>query len=465
MSAAGAGGTLWGSGEPLDPALDAYTAAEDRVWDRRLLLWDIAGTMAHVHGLARARLISGDEEARLHSALRDALDDAAAGRLTVTGADEDVHTALERYLTERLGEIGEKVHTGRSRNDQVAADLRLHIKHGLLRAEELLVDAAGALIEFGARHQRVLWPGYTHGRRAMPSTVGLWAAGYAELLLDDLGPLEAARALADRSPLGSAAGYGVPLPLEREEVAERLGFAGLQECVTSVQAARGKLEGATLAALWCAGCDLGKLSRDVVLFSSDEFGFLVLPRSLATGSSIMPHKRNPDLFELTRGRAAEIAGLAMQVMGIAMGLPGGYHRDLQLTKGPLVKGIDTLCDMARAVGSAVPLIEVDPVACRRAVDAGCLATEEVMRRVVEGVPFRRAYREVAAAVAAGEPLPRPSDEEILARRESFAGPSLFEKLAARRREAEASVRLRRLRFREALDALAGRPWPFEALRP
>jgi argininosuccinate lyase len=245
---------------------------------------------------------------------------------------EDAHTAVEDWLTRRHGVSGEQLHTGRSRNDQVAVDVRLFLKEMLLELHALGTDLAAALAGFAAQHATVLWPGYTHTRRAMPSSVGLWAAAYGESLMDTLESLPALWARVDRCPLGSAAGYGVPLALNREATARALGFGAVEHNVAAVQLGRGKLEAAVLA--WCGelGQDLGRLSADVILFSAEEYGYLTLPVSLATGSSIMPHKRNPDLFELTRARAASVAGDHAAALHLARGLPGGYHQDFHSSR-------------------------------------------------------------------------------------------------------------------------------------
>jgi argininosuccinate lyase len=413
--------TVWGTGSGLDEAVAAYTAGDDRRWDQRLLRWDVVGTMGHVAGLAEADLLTREEHATLAAELRHALADADTGGFTVTDDDEDAHSALEHRLMERLGEVGEKVHTGRSRNDQVLAALRLYLKDALLEVETAVVGAARSLLEFGRSHERVVMPGFTHLRRAMPSSVGLWAAGYAEVLLDNLGLLDAAFDLADRGPLGSAAGYGVPLPLDREAVSSGLGFASPQLAVTAVQLSRGKLEAAVLSALWAVARDLASLAWDVVLFSSDEYGYFLLPVELATGSSIMPQKKNPDIFELTRGRAGVVAGFAAQAMAVAGSLPGGYHRDMQLLKGPMMEGIDTVRAMLAMMADAVPRLGVDVSRCEAGVSGDLLATDEVYRRVRNGVPFRSAYRQVAEEITAGAEVPPLGAEEILASRRNLGG--------------------------------------------
>ncbi len=413
--------SLWGDGSGLDTSMAAYTAGDDRRWDQRLLRWDIIATTGHVAGLTEAGLLTMDENATLAAELTQALAATDAGLLTVTEDDEDAHSALEHRLVDRLGELGEKVHTGRSRNDQVMAALRFYLKAELLEIERAVVTTARSLIAFGASHQRVVMPGFTHLRTAMPSSVGLWAAGYAEVLLDNLGLVDAAYDLADRGPLGSAAGYGTPLPLNRRAVSDALGFASPQLAVTAVQLSRGKLEATVLSALWAVARDLAALSWDVVLFSADEYGFFILPTELATGSSIMPQKRNPDVFELTRGRAGIIAGLATQAMAVAGSLPGGYHRDLQLTKGPMMEGIDTVHAMLTMIAGAVPRLGVDPERCAAGVGGDLLATDEVYRRVREGVPFRTAYRQVAAEIKGGGEVPHLEADALLDARQHLGG--------------------------------------------
>ena len=446
--------SLWGDGSGLDEAMAAYTAGDDRRWDQRLLRWDIVGTMGHIEGLAGAGLLTTEEHNALAAELGQTLTAADAGLFRVTEDDEDAHTALEHHLVARLGELGEKVHTGRSRNDQVMAALRLYLKSELTKIETALITTAESLIAFGNRHAGVVMPGFTHTRRAMPSSVGLWAAGYAEVLLDNLGLLDAVYGLADRGPLGSAAGYGVPLPLDRQGVSDSLGFASPQLAVTSVQLSRGKLEATVLCALWAVARDLAALAWDVVLFSADEYGYFVLPTELATGSSIMPQKKNPDVFELTRGRAGVVAGLATQAMAVAGSLPGGYHRDMQLTKGPMMEGIDTVHAMLVMTADAVPRLGIDAQACSAAVGGDLLATDEVYRRVRNGVPFRTAYRQVAAEIREGREMPSLDTDAILEARTHLggAGAPALDKLEA---IATGATRIIGERHAAFINAIAG----------
>ncbi|HET8649282.1 MAG TPA: lyase family protein, partial [Gemmatimonadales bacterium] len=394
----------------------------------------------------------------LRRGLRAGLRAADTGKLTVGLEHEDVHSAVELWLTKRLGRTGERLHTGRSRNDQVACDIRLYLKNELLARHAAAGDLAAGLLAFAAEHRNTLWPGYTHQRRAMPSSVALWAAGYAEGLLNTMEDLPSLWRQVDRSPLGSAAGYGVPLPLDREVIARALGFGGIDQIVTSVQNGRGKLEAAVL--FWCTqlGHELAKLSADVILFSAEEFGYLIIPPELATGSSIMPHKRNPDLFELTRARAAAVEADLAAVLQLKSHLGGGYHRDFQLLKEPLMRGLERTAAMLLMMASAVPRLDVDRTRAEAALAGGALATDEVMRRVEAGEPFRRAYRAVAQEVKEGGDFPAPTLRQIRERRSSTGGvgnpalPALRRRLAAARRWAGAERR----RFSGAMAKLAGK---------
>ena len=255
--------TLWSSTTP-DQRLFEYTTGDDRIWDARLLSWDVLGSLGHIEGLRAARLITAADHAQMRRGLREVFNATSRGRLKLDRRHEDVHTAVEYWLTSRAPGTGERLHTGRSRNDQVACDLRLFLKDELLKVNAAALGLAGTLVDFAQRHRAVLWPGYTHGRRAMPSSVGLWAGALAEGVLDTVESLPALWARVDRSPLGSAAGYGVPLPLQRSVVARALGFSGLDVNVASVQGGRGKLEAAVL--FWCTqlGHDVARLSQDVI---------------------------------------------------------------------------------------------------------------------------------------------------------------------------------------------------------
>jgi argininosuccinate lyase len=451
-----ASATLWGSAP--DASLLAYTVADDRDWDRHLLEWDILGSLGHARGLHASRIISGNQHRQLERLLRQALRAARRGALRIGPEHEDVHSAVEFWLTRRSRTLGGTLHTGRSRNDQVAVDLRLFLKHELLKLHAEAATAAEALTRFAATHRTALWPGYTHQRRAMPSSAGLWAAAYAEGLLDTIESLPALWARVDRSPLGSGAGYGVPLPLDRRAAARALGFAAFDHNVATVQNGRGKLEAAVLH--WCTeiGHELGKLSADVVLFSAEEFGWLVLPAHLATGSSLMPQKRNPDLFELTRARSALVEGALATVYALKGKLPGGYHRDFQFLKAPLMRGLELTGEMLRMLGAAVPALGVHRERGRAAARGDILATDEALRRARDGQPFRDAYKAVSRELRAGATMAPLGDAAILRSRSSIGTPGNLD-LGAVRTRLRAATRWNareRRRFARAMQALGGR---------
>ncbi|MFO0575722.1 MAG: lyase family protein [Polyangia bacterium] len=451
--------TLWSPPTALDQRVFDYTVGDDPIWDAQLLRWDVLGSLGHARGLLASRLLGDDEHARLAAVLRAALGAIERGELRIERQHEDVHTAVELWVSEREPELGARLHTGRSRNDQVACDLRLFLKDALLGLSSRAEHAAAELLRFAAVHERTLWPGYTHQRRAMPSTLGLWAAALGEGLIETLEALPSLWAQVDRSPLGSGAGYGAPLPLEREATAAALGFSGLVHAVTAVQNGRGKLEAAVLGFCCQLGHDLGKLAADVCLYSAEEFCYLALPPELCTGSSMMPHKRNPDLFELTRARAAALDGDLGTVLQLKGKLTSGYHRDAQLLKEPLLRGLRRTAEMLEIVGLAVPRLTVDEARCREALRGGVLATDEVMRRVEAGAPFRHAYREVAAALRTGYEPPEAESDELLTRRRSTGGAGnlalgvLHERLRGVQRFAQAE----QARFHGALAALTQEP--------
>jgi argininosuccinate lyase len=447
--------TLWSPGSPPDAQMLAYTVGDDREVDTRLLRWDVLGSLGHVEALARGGVINARERGAMRRSLKAALAAVDQGALRIEPTHEDGHSAVEFWLTRHHGDVGERIHAGRSRNDQVTLDLRLYQKAAVLSLHRGMLSVAEALLEFATRHRKVIWPGYTHQRIAMPSSAGAWAAGYAEQLLDSADAVIGIWPRIDRSPLGSAAGYGVPLPLHREATAKALGFNGIDQVVTTVQNARGQLEAAVLA--WC--CDaahpLSRLSADVILWSSDEFGWLLLPTELSTGSSIMPQKRNPDLFELTRARVAALSGDLATLMALKGGLAGGYHRDFQLLKAPLMRGIDRSHEMLAMLATAIPRLGVDAARARAALRNEVFATDALMARVRDGEPFRRAYRDVSASVKRGDRVAEPTNAAMLASRTSSGGLGNLP-LAALQRRRKGAVRWNareQRRFDVAIDRL------------
>ncbi len=387
---------LWDRNEPLDRLVLEFTAGEDHALDDRLVAFDVRASAAHAAMLHAAGLLSDHDHAALEKALAEIAAAHARGEWRVTLAEEDCHTALENRLVAAAGDAGKRIHLGRSRNDQVLAALRLWLKEELATLAGEAEAVAAALDGVADRNGALPMPGYTHMQRAMPTTLGAWAGGFAGELRDDAAGLLAARRRADRNPLGSAAGYGVPvLELDRSATTRSLGFAATHEPVTAVQLSRGKAEAGALFEAALLGQDLGRLAADLCLFATAEFGFVRLPAALTTGSSMLPQKRNPDLFELVRGRSAEAGAALAEVLAVAAKLPSGYHRDLQLTKKPLFRGLDGVSASARLMAHAIPALEFDAEKMAAAVDPTLRAAERAYRLVRdEGIPFREAYRRV-----------------------------------------------------------------------
>jgi argininosuccinate lyase len=387
---------LWDKGTPLDERVLRYTAGEDHALDDRLVAYDVRASIAHAEMLNAQGLLSLTDLDAIRDGLNALAGEHARGLWRVELADEDGQTALERRLTERIGTAGARIHLGRSRNDQVLTAIRLYLREAIADLESGALQVADALEELGVREGGTALPGYTHMQQAMPSSVPLWAAGFAAEIRDDAqGLVEVGRRLS-RSPLGSAAGYGTPgLPIDREATRAALGFASVHEPVTAVQLSRGKAEAQLLFEITLLLQDLGRFAADVLLYATHEFGFLTLPEAFTTGSSVMPQKRNPDVFELIRGRSATALGCLTEALGTCAKLPSGYQRDLQLLKFPLFRGIDLALETLAILPPAIAAmrfnrdaIELDP-----AIDAA----EEANRLAVrEGIPFREAYRRVAA---------------------------------------------------------------------
>jgi argininosuccinate lyase len=409
---------LWDKGAAADAAMLGYTSRDDWKLDQRLLAYDLVATRAHVRGLRRIGVLTDDELYVMERALGELIEKNEGGELVLTEADEDGHTAIEAALVARLGDIGKKVHTGRSRNDQVLVAVRLYERDALADLARLTLEAARALLALARREEMTPMPGYTHLQRAVPSSVGLWAASFADNLLDAADLVRATSKLVDRSPLGAAAGYGVNLALDREGVARDLGFAGVAWNPLGSQTSRGILEAQVLAAAWGALAVVRRLAWDLSLFTTSEFGFVRLPEAFTTGSSIMPHKRNPDVVELMRAACAVVQGALVEVQTI-VALPSGYHRDLQLTKSPLLRGLDEALATMRLVPRLIEGLSFDKERMLAAITPECFATDRAVELAAAGVPFREAYQRVAAELAT---LERADASESLAVRVSPGAP-------------------------------------------
>ncbi len=402
---------LWQKDAGAEDWVTRFTVGEDYQWDTVLLPYDIRATRAHAWGLVQIDILEDDELEAINRVL-DQLDErVGAGNVEVRPSDEDCHTLIEEYLTEQLGVIGKKIHTGRSRNDQVLAAVRLFLREQLRSIAGQTAELVETLCEIAEANDDQLMPGYTHLQQAMPSTPGLWAAGYAELLLSDLESLQSAYDAVNVSPLGSAAGYGVPhLELPRRAVAERLGFRDIQTHVTAVQLSRGKLEQEVVHGLIQLAGTINRMAADLVLYSSEEFAFVELPDEYCTGSSIMPQKKNPDVLELARAQYHRLTGNLQQLLGLPANLPSGYHRDLQLVKAAVMESGFVTEDLLTAVNNLMPGILFRTERMREVASPGLLATAEAIRAVKEGVPFREAYRQAAENM---ENLELPPTGEIL----------------------------------------------------
>jgi len=387
---------LWDKGAPLDRRVLEFTAGGDHALDDRLVAYDVAASIAHAAALHAAGLLSVVDRDAIQGALRETGEAHARGEWRVTLELEDGQTALENRLTEKLGATGGRLHAGRSRNDQVLAALRLYLRDAVAELAAGAESVAAALDRLAGRQGGIALPGYTHMQQAMPSSVALWAGGYAAEIRDDAVGLEQTTRRSDRNPLGSAAGYGTPnLPLDREITRSTLGFAANHEPVTAVQLSRGKAEAGVAFEIALLMQDLGRLASDVLLFYTREFGFVALPDAFTTGSSIMPQKRNPDVFELVRARTATAQACLAEVLAITAKLPSGYQRDLQLIKAPLFRAIDVCHASLAIMAAAIDGIVFVPERIR--LDADIDAAGEANALVVaEGIPFREAYRRIAA---------------------------------------------------------------------
>jgi len=389
---------LWDKGAPLDERVLRFTAGEDHALDNRLVAYDVEASIAHAGMLHDVGLL----DAAALQAIRDGLTEIGAaharGEWTVTLDLEDGQTALETLLTHRIGAAGERLHVGRSRNDQVLVALRLYLRDAVESLAEDARRVAAALEALAVEQGHIVIPGYTHMQQAMPSSVALWARGFAAEILDDVDALRHTHRRILKNPLGSAAGYGTPnLPVDREGTRLRLELPENHEPVTAVQLSRGKAEAEALFQVALLMQDLGRLASDLLLFYTREFGFVQLPEAFTTGSSIMPQKRNPDVFELVRGRTATAQACLIEVLGITAKLTSGYQRDLQLIKAPLFRSLDICHESLDIMAAAIPLVRFVPERIR--LDPDIHAAAEANELVVkEGLPFREAYRRVGRRI-------------------------------------------------------------------
>ena len=392
---------LWEKNVKVDQQVDTFTVGKDREMDLYLAKYDVLGSMAHITMLESIGLLDKEELPILLAELKNIYKIAEDGLFVIEEGVEDVHSQVELMLTRKLGDMGKKIHSGRSRNDQVLVDLKLFTRAQIEEVVQLVSELFGVLLSQSNRYKEVLLPGYTHLQIAMPSSFGLWFGAYAESLTDDLLLMQAAFKVCNRNPLGSAAGYGSSFPLNRQMTTDLLGFDSLDYNVVYAQMGRGKMERTVAFALAGIAATLSKLAFDACMFNSQNFGFIKLPDQFTTGSSIMPHKENPDVFELTRAKCNKIQALPQQITLISNNLPSGYFRDLQIIKEVFLPAFDELKDCLRMVTMMMQEVKVNESILADDKYSLIFSVEEVNRLVATGVPFRDAYKQVGLEIEAG----------------------------------------------------------------
>ena len=401
---------LWNKGFEPDKAIEDFTVGADRELDLRLARYDVQGSMAHIRMLESIGLIESAELPVLLAALERIAQSIERGEFTIEEGVEDVHSQVELMLTRELGDMGKKIHSGRSRNDQVLVDLKLFMRDEMKRVAQSVKQLFDRLQSLSNEHKQTLMPGYTHLQVAMPSSFGLWFGAYAESLVDDLEMVAAAYNIANQNPLGSAAGYGSSFPLNRTMTTQLLEFADLHYNVVAAQMSRGKTERAAAYAIASVASTLGKFAMDVCLFMCQNYGFISFPDNLTTGSSIMPHKKNPDVFEIMRGKCNRLQAVPNEISLLTTNLPLGYHRDLQLLKDIIFPATTTLCQCLEMCDFMLQNIIVKQNILDDERYNYLFTVEDVNRLTLSGVPFREAYREVGMAVQRGEYTPTRSVE-------------------------------------------------------
>ncbi len=424
-------GKLWSQKSSVDQAIERFTTGDDPVLDLRLAEWDILGSIAHATMLGETGIIPAGEAEKLVAELRRLYPTVRGGDFTIDPGVEDIHSQVELLLTAKLGDTGKRVHTGRSRNDQVLVDLRLYFRdriEALVGGMDRLFSVLQGLSE---QHKDVLLPGFTHLQVAMPSSFGLWFGAYAESLADDLQLFQTAHNIINKNPLGSAAGYGTSLPISRQRTADLLGFADLDYNVVYAQMGRGRSEWFLAQAMAAVAWTLSHLSADIILYLNQNFAYISFPENVTTGSSIMPHKKNPDVFELVRARCNRLQSLPGQISGMLTNLTSGYHRDLQLLKEITFPAIDHLTDCLAILNHTLPLIAVKTDILSGEQYKLLYSVEAANRMVAAGVPFRDAYHEISGQIKSGHFAP---PEQLAYTHEGSIGNPGTERITARWRE-------------------------------
>ncbi|MBQ3207718.1 MAG: argininosuccinate lyase [Bacteroidales bacterium] len=393
--------TLWSKGTQATELVDDFTVGNDRILDMRLARYDVLGSKAHIKMLESIGLLTAEELEILTDGLDGILEEIAKGDFVLEDDVEDIHSQVELLLTRRLGDIGKKIHSGRSRNDQVLVDLKLYLKDEVLKLREEVITLFTTLQTLSEKHKDVLLPGYTHGQVAMPSSFGLWFGAYAEALADDMYMLRGAYGVTDQNPLGSAAGYGSSFPLDRQMTTDLLGFASLDHNVVAAQLSRGKAERAVASAIGAIALTLNKFTSDCCMYMSPNYGFIKFPDELTTGSSIMPHKKNPDVWEIMRGNCNRIMSVENEISLMCSNMPHGYHRDFQLLKDVLFPALENMHKCLYMADYMLQHIIIKEGILDAPIYEYLFTVEEVNRRTLEGMPFRDAYRTVGIEVNEG----------------------------------------------------------------
>ena len=389
---------LWDKGVDLDKAVEAFTVGKDPELDNVLIPYDCKASIAHARMLGEMGYLENNEVGKLVMELENIITLHREDNFTIKVSQEDCHTAIEEYLVEQLGDVGKKIHTARSRNDQVLTALRLYYKEVLQEIIDLGEGWIKVLGKFGEENYDVSFPGYTHMQKAMPSSMAMWAGAYVDGMKDDLSMLKSVAKLIDQSPLGSAAGYGVPIKIDKEMTAKEMGFDRVQNNPIYCQLSRGKFELSILHGLGQIMLTINRLASDLILYSMTEFGYISLPEEFCTGSSIMPQKKNPDVLELLRGSYHIISGYETQVKGLTANLISGYNRDIQLSKEPVMRGINLGIDCFKISAAVIEALKVNKDICDAAMTDELFETEKAYKLVEKGIPFREAYRQVADAI-------------------------------------------------------------------
>jgi argininosuccinate lyase len=393
--------TLWNKGTEADARVEDFTVGNDRVLDLRLARYDVSGSRAHISMLCSIGLLTKEEWQTLDAALADIAASVEDGSFVLEPDVEDIHSQVELLLTRRLGDVGKKIHSGRSRNDQVLVDVKLFLKDELISVRDEVAALFRTLQELSERHKEVLLPGYTHGQIAMPSSFGLWFGAYAEALVEDVYMLHGAFKVVDSNPLGSGAGYGGSFPLDREMTTQLLGFVSMSYNSVGAQLGRGKAEKCVASALGSVALTLNKFAADCCMYMSPNYGFISFPDNLTTGSSIMPHKKNPDVWEIMRGRCNRIMAAENEISLLCGNLPHGYHRDLQLLKDILFPALESMHECLKMADFMLKYIKVNDRILDNTLYEYMFTVEEVNARVLAGVTFRDAYRQVGKEVGEG----------------------------------------------------------------